>query len=480
MSELAEYVHALDSRRPAVAHQQQPRTPVTPASPAADSGSACGAATPGDSAWAPPPSHLLRLPAVREAALLCLEASRDASRSPQDFQLAYKYALSLQELASKVGDAPADQLTLLQQACSVYCVASELPACPGAPAATALLHYNWAVALSDCARIVRPQQPDEARELLSAAAGKYARSLEANPFNPQALNNWGLVLVDLSSLRPGGGGGPRGAAAAQAAYAAHAVAKFRRAVRLRPDFERAVYNLGTVAYAQACTQQEDLLSSGSGGAAEAPGPHAGGGGASPRTSAAHASTAERLLKASFAHAAQYIALAYAMQPSKVVYANSLAAVQRLLPLPHLRAGPLLAPAAADGPEEHWVAAWFALDGGGLRAVRPPAVEAGGGGSPATTPPLGLAWPLGSITDARACADPSLPRGAGLWLGLAGRTAGVFLVAERQEDAEGWADAILLLRHLHSQGRLEGLQQALTSAPGRAGGAAHRPQQQQQQ
>ena len=48
--------------------------------------------------------------------------------------------------------------------------------------------------------------------------------------------------------------------------------------------------------------------------------------------------AEQAVRATFAHAGQYIALAYILQPSKAVYADSLAAVQRLLPLPFLRLG----------------------------------------------------------------------------------------------------------------------------------------------
>ena len=52
------------------------------------------------------------------------------------------------------------------------------------------------------------------------------------PLNPpiQANNNLGLVLQDLSSLRP---------AAERAAYLRHSLHKFRRAIRLRPDFDRA-------------------------------------------------------------------------------------------------------------------------------------------------------------------------------------------------------------------------------------------------
>lgn len=329
----------------------------------------------------------------------------------------------------------------------MYRLASELPEGP-APAAGLLL-YNWAVALSDCARIVRPQQPDEARELLGAAAAKYAASLEASPFSHQALNNYGLVLTDLAALRPPG---------ERATYAAHAVAKFRRAVRLRPDFERAVYNLGTVAYAQACTAQEELLA-----AAEC-----GGGGA------AHVA-AERAVKAAFAHAAQYIALAYALQPDKPggPYRDSLAAVQRLLPLPHLRAGPLrcVAPETAGSPNERWTAAWFALDAGGLRAARPPvadsaaAAAASVNGSPMAAAAAAAAlpaimWQLQDITSVRTVCDPSLPAGHAFWLGLAASPAGAYLIAAEAEEAEGWVDALSLLLHLSQQQRLEGLQRAL--------------------
>ena len=56
------------------------------------------------------------------------------------------------------------------------------------------------------------------------------------------MNNWGLVLQELTALRP----------PSERAYLVDAaVSKFRRAIRLRPDFDRACYNLGTVCYAHA-------------------------------------------------------------------------------------------------------------------------------------------------------------------------------------------------------------------------------------
>ena len=63
----------------------------------------------------------------------------------------------------------------------------------------------------------------------------------------QALNNWGLVLQELSKLRP---------AEERATWVGAAVAKFRRAIRQQPDFDRACYNLGTVYYAHAGALQE--------------------------------------------------------------------------------------------------------------------------------------------------------------------------------------------------------------------------------
>lgn len=56
------------------------------------------------------------------------------------------------------------------------------------------------------------------------------------------MNNWGLVLQELSGVRP---------PAERSFLVMHAVAKFRHAIRLRPEFDRACYNLGTVYYAHA-------------------------------------------------------------------------------------------------------------------------------------------------------------------------------------------------------------------------------------
>ncbi|KAL4436939.1 hypothetical protein ABPG75_004078 [Micractinium tetrahymenae] len=465
MAELAAALAALAGTGPSSTAAAATPKPLSPAALGAHSN------------WFVPP-HLLRLPAVRASAFAAHDCSIEAVNHPQDFDRVYRYGLSLQELASKLSAQPADQLSLLHQAAEVYMEASTLQ---GGRHAAAL--YNWAVALTDIARLVRAQQPDEAYECLTAAASKYAQSLAAHPDNPQACNNWGLVLQDLSAMRP---------AAERGGYLRHSLSKFRRALRLRPDFDRAVYNLGTVLYSHACSLQEALLASQE--AAEAAGT-AGtarrGGGSAPGTPLAAAAAAaaggggggeqaasERAIQATFAHAAQYIVLAYAMQPGKQVYADSLAAVQRLLPLPYLRSGALLAvrPGTEGSPAEEWVACWFGLDSQRLAAVRPPAALAAAAAAAASHPaagsssaagagqlaaaPLPIQVELADVADARLAADPSLPAGAALWVSMHSRPSGMYFVAPDQDDAEGWVDALLLLSHLLRTGDISGVRAAL--------------------
>ena len=75
-------------------------------------------------------------------------------------------------------------------------------------------------------------------------AGRSLRTARWALPRAQALNNWGLVLQELSAME-GNGGRERGA------LVAASVAKFRGAIRLRPEFDRACYNLGTVYYSHA-------------------------------------------------------------------------------------------------------------------------------------------------------------------------------------------------------------------------------------
>ena len=166
--------------------------------------------------------------------------------------------------------------------------------------------YNWGVALSDMAHLEKQTEEDTAYHCLLAAAEKYALSLFYSANNPQvsslfkdctvhhrnysncpytelplpskrrgwsplslsltlqlflqrvsiilrrnclqALNNWGLVLQELSTMRT---------PTERVLLVQQSVAKFRRAIRLRPEFDRACYNLGTVYYAHACSLQNE-------------------------------------------------------------------------------------------------------------------------------------------------------------------------------------------------------------------------------
>ena len=83
-------------------------------------------------------------------------------------------------------------------------------------------------------------------------------------------------------------------------------------------------------------------------------------------------TSEAVLRRTFALAAQYILLSYVLQPAKDVYSKSLQVIKQLLPLPHLRAGRLLAVAAdsLDAVPERWLVSMFVLDQAGFRIVAP--------------------------------------------------------------------------------------------------------------
>jgi len=75
-------------------------------------------------------------------------------------------------------------------------------------------------------------------------------------------------------------------------------------------------------------------------------------------------------RALFGTAAQYIALASALQPGKEIYRKSLSVVRQMLPLPFLRAGYLSAPLprSLGGLGEVYRREWFVLDHVSLRAA----------------------------------------------------------------------------------------------------------------
>ena len=200
-------------------------------------------------------------------------------------------------------------------------------------------------------------------------------------------------------------------------------------------------------------------------------------------------TSEAVLRRTFALAAQYIFLSYVLQPSKEVYSKSLQVIKQLLPLPHLRAGRLLAvaPESLDAVPEQWSVSLFVVDQSGFRTVAPhdqPDMPA----HPSKQPqdPNGDAesqlqqsqsdseerqqaasyqMALSDIACVKPCNDPSLPPGYAFWVSLHSRTQGLYFVAEVSEDAEGWVDALHMAAFAAKQGRMPMLGKALAVVSG---------------
>eukprot|EP00891_Asterochloris_glomerata_P005577 jgi/Astpho2/5577/Aster-02833 len=379
----------------------------------------------------------------REDRLAQQSVSPPDPETVDDFEAVYNGGLAFQEMAARAGGTPNQQLDLLNQACGRYEAAWRLQ-----HASHAAL-YNWGVALSDMARLVKRTDEHEAYQCLLKAAEKYATSLHWNANNPQALNNWGLVLQELSSMRP---------PAERHYLVQHSVAKFHCAVRLRPDFDRACYNLGTVLYAYACALQSDAsqhlssqLTQASTGICADP------------QAQDRERTDEQHTRRTFAQAAQYIMLSYVQQPSKEVYRKSLQVVQQLLPLPHLRAGPLLAPDVVmqGTPQEKWVRSWFVLDHEGFRASSPGAQRAPAGSNQQPQDGRGHSIPLADIAAVKMCNEPSLPLGAAFWVSLHSKPQGMFFVADLGDEAEAWVDALVMLSYISHQQGLPLLAEALS-------------------
>ena len=289
---------------------------------------------------------------------------------------------------------------LFSQACARY--ASARAAAPPPPGTL----FNWGVALTDLARL---GDPPSRPARLRAAAARYEASLAggggASGSAPQALNNWGLVLHDLASTAD---------PAARPHLLASSAARFRAALTARPDFDRGLYNLGTVLF----------------GAARGDGAAGKGGGE--------------------AHAAAMVALAAATASGVAVYAKALDAVHRHLPVPFLMTGWLLAASGGGGAGETLSPAWCVLDAASLRSAPPPL----------DAPPPPADWPLadeggrahahslevGCVARARRADDAALPAGGALRVDLLpaspaeGPTA-VFYGAASAAAADAWGDCL---------------------------------------
>ena len=115
-----------------------------------------------------------------------------------------------------------------------------------------LIYYNLAIAIGDRARMLELKRPSEAMKLWSEAASKYELAREKGEDErvepiaiARALNNHGLALRQVAMLNSSTNVGSNNV---KEKCLKEARDKFRRAIRLVPDFHRAVYNLGTVEY----------------------------------------------------------------------------------------------------------------------------------------------------------------------------------------------------------------------------------------
>ncbi|KAK3228159.1 hypothetical protein Dsin_008021 [Dipteronia sinensis] len=358
--------------------------------------------------------------------ILTFAAKRYASaiaRNPQDHEALYNWALVLQESADNVSPDSTSPTkdALLEEACKKYDEATSLlPTLHDA-------YYNWAIAISDRAKM--RGRTKEAEELWKQATNNYEKAVQLNWNSPQALNNWGLALQELSAIVP---------AREKQTIVRTAISKFRSAIQLQFDFHRAIYNLGTVLYALA----EDTLRTGG------------------TLNAKEVSPNEL-----YSQSAIYIAVAHALKPSYSVYSSALRLVRTMLPLPHLKVGYLMAAPVGSlvAPHSDWKRSQFVLNHEGLQQVskveqkQAPGSLSGRSGEFGDKKAIRVDVP--DIVSVSACADLTLPPGAGLCIDTV--HGPVFLVADSWESLDGWVDAIRLVYTIYARGKVDVLAGIIT-------------------
>ena len=135
---------------------------------------------------------------------------------------------------------------------------------------TDTIYYNWAIAIGDRARLLEPKRPEEAELLWREACEKYEKAVDVGmkrtflgrvkdegeeldeivtPMSiSRALNNHGLALRQRAMLMTDSE--TEESTESKSKCLSEAILKFRRAIRISPDFHRAAYNLGTVEFAR--------------------------------------------------------------------------------------------------------------------------------------------------------------------------------------------------------------------------------------
>lgn len=319
-------------------------------------------------------------------------------RNPDDPDAYYNWALVLQESADNADPSSGSSKdALLEEACKKYAEATLL--CPTLYDA----YYNWAIAIADRAKM--RGRTKEAEDLWKQAILNYEKAVQLNWNSPQALNNWGLGLQELSAIVP---------AREKQTIIKTAISKFRVAIQLQFDFHRAIYNLGTVLYGLA----EDTMRSGR----------------------PDASPNEL-----YSQSAIYVAAAHSLKPNYSVYRSALRLVRSMLPLPYLKVGYLTAPAVdnAIAPHKNWERSQFVLNHEGLlqsdASDQPPSQS---------RKPFWIA--VADIVSVSASADLTLPPGAGLCIDTVQGPR--FLVADSWDALDGWLDALCLVYTIFARGK----------------------------
>ncbi|XP_052134488.1 protein HLB1-like [Oryza glaberrima] len=335
-------------------------------------------------------------------------------RNHDDPDAYYNWALVLQESADNVDpNSSSSKDALLEEACKKYAEATRL--CPTLYDA----YYNWAIAIADRAKM--RGRTKEAEELWKQAILNYEKAVQLNWNSPQALNNWGLGLQELSAIVP---------AREKQTIIKTAISKFRAAIQLQFDFHRAIYNLGTVLYGLA----EDTMRSGK-----------------PGVSASEF----------YSQSAIYVAAAHALKPNYSIYRSALRLVRSMLPLPYLKVGYLIAPPenSAIAPHKEWERSRFVLNHEELQQVnasdQPPSQSPGHVDSGRKLFRIVVA----DIVSVSACADLTLPPGAGLRIDTIHGPR--FLVADNWETIDSWLDAIRLVYTIFARGRSDVLAGIIT-------------------
>ncbi|XP_037433404.1 protein HLB1-like [Triticum dicoccoides] len=328
-------------------------------------------------------------------------------RNLEDPDAYYNWALVLQESADNVDpNSDSSKDSLLEEACKKYAEATRL--CPTLYDA----YYNWAIAIADRAKM--RGRTKEAEELWQQAIRNYDKAVQLSWNSPQALNNWGLGLQELSAIVP---------AKDKQTIIKTAISKFRSAIQLQFDFHRAIYNLGTV-----------LDTSRSGGPDTSP-------------------------NDLYSQSAIYVAAAHALKPN--VYRSALRLVRSMLPLPYLKVGYLTAPPADDpiAPHKHWERSQFILNHTELQQVNDSESAPVKANALVEKAKRFIKVDVADIVSVSTCSDLTLPPGAGLCINT---THGpVFLVADTWESLDGWLDAIRLVYTIFARGKTDVLAGIIT-------------------